>query len=297
MHCQSDYDSIFEAGNDYLYSDEIHPAELSSNECDYDSVFEAGDDYTFYGDIVPNELNLPTVTTSELDQDDELAPRLDGKKYTELTKADPHNKTFFYPWDVRNEFWTADFLKLSKERYFKMLGEINRGEKNGPVWENTELKTYQLRRSLVEIFSERLNMTNFQKRQAIARATNVNGKTFGRKLTLLVYCTCAYVVHNDNTTHVTRNRKCHPNTPDDKKDEIFVRVAEEYDLREKDIRSCYGRLEYLFQEELPPVKFDLRKPGWEPGDFPPNTKGVLQGEKPPTNSSKPRGVYIPFSIT
>lgn len=152
-----------------------------------------------------------------------------------------------------------------------MLAEIHRGEKNGPKWEHTELRTYRYRRALVLIAAERLNLTGTQTDRAIARATNVDAEKLGEALELLIYCTCSYVVHNDESAPYAIKRKCHYNTSDENMDNLFLEVAEEYELTEREIRRVYAKLEQRFTNPLPPVGFDERKPELRPNKYPDRT--------------------------
>ncbi|WP_224268649.1 hypothetical protein [Haloprofundus salinisoli] len=188
--------------------------------------------------------------------------RIDGDAYNQLTKPDPHWATLFRAKDVRGQRWSSDFLKLDKESYFKMLGEIHRGEKNGPKWEHSELKTYRLRVYLVENIGERLNLTSLQIDRAKARATNVDAEKFGKKLELVAFCSCAYVVHRDENTPYAAERKYHPNCAES--DEIFNQVALEFGLRQHDIDRVCRQFDQMFSERLPPKGFDERKPNWTP---------------------------------
>lgn len=201
---------------------------------------------------------------SEKDEEDAKTElRIDGEAYNDLRKPDPNWATTFYHTEVRGERWTADFLKLDKEAYFKMLGEIHRGEKNGPKYEHSELTTHTLREDLVEIIGGRLNLNALLLEEAKARATNVNGEKFGMKLELLVFCVCAYVVHRDDTSPYSAERKFHPNSP--KTDSLFEEVATEFGLKEWEIDRVCRRFDQEFSDHIPPRGFDQRKPGWEPG--------------------------------
>lgn len=194
-------------------------------------------------------------------EEGERSSDIDDEAYNALKKGDPHWATTFYPNEVRSERWDADFLYRNRERYFEMLVEIHKGRQNGPVWEHSELRTYELRKHLVEVIGEMLNMTARQIDQAIARATNVDGEQFGQRLELLVFCTCAYVVHRDETGYA-KNRHYHPNR--DKNDELFEEVAETLALKQFRIDNVCWRFDQKFTDELPPIKFDERKPDWKP---------------------------------
>lgn len=81
-------------------------------------------------------------------------------------------------------------------------------------------------------------------------------------LDLLVYCICAYVVHNDNTPPYAIERKVHPNY--ESKDVIFEQVAFDLGLRPNLIDRVYSRFEQKFTDLVPSKGFDPWKPGWEP---------------------------------
>lgn len=240
--------------------------ELSARDSDADlePYDEPSDPYSDTPEIAPDAPKPPfEESLSEKDEDDAKAELLiDGEAYNRLKKPDPNFATTFYHTEVRGERWTADFLKLDKEAYFKMLGEIHRGEKNGPKYEHSELKTHTLREDLVEIIGERLNLNEFQLEEAKARATNVDGEKFGMKLELLVFCVCGYVVHRDDTSPYAAERQFHPNSPET--DPLFEEVEEDLGLKEWEIDRVCRRLDQEFSEHVPPKGFDRRKPGWEP---------------------------------
>ena len=201
---------------------------MSSIQASYESeqITKASDPYAVTPEVAPEPDSKPTYTTSESNDDAEKdAIHIDGEAYNGLTKPDPHYATFFSPSDVRAETWGSDFLYSDRERYFRMLSAINRGEQNGPTWEHSELETYRLRKHLVEIIGERLNLTKQQIEHTTARATNVDGEKFGQRLELAVFCTAAYVVHRDESGYA-KARDFHPNCP--KNDEVFEEVAEEF---------------------------------------------------------------------
>ena len=231
----------------------------------HEPTTQPSDPYASTLEVAPEPDSEPTYTTSESNDDAEKdAIHIDGEAYNALTKPDPHYATTFAPSEVRGETWESDFLYSDRERYFRMLSAIHRGEKNGPTWEHSELETHRLRKHLVETIGERLNLTEQQIERTTARATNVDGRKFGQRLELAVFCTAAYVVHRDETGY-TKARDFHPNCPE--KDELFEEVAEEFDISENRIENTCRRFDQQFGE-LPPVEFDSRKPDWKPNEHP-----------------------------
>ena len=240
---------------------------MSANPTSYQSEqpAETSDPYAAMPEAAPEPNSKPTYAPSKSSDDAEKdAIHIDGKAYNDLTKPDPHYATTFSPSEVRGETWGSDFLYSDRERYFRMLSAINRGEKNGPTWEHSELETYRLRKHLVEVIGERLNLTKQQIERTTARATNVDGEMFGQRLELAVFCTAAYVVHRDEAGYA-KARKFHPNCTEI--DELFEEVAEEFDLSENRIENTCRRFDQQFGE-LPPVEFDSRKPNWKPNEHP-----------------------------
>ncbi|MFC6614723.1 hypothetical protein ACFQAS_07095 [Halopenitus salinus] len=240
---------------------------MSANQTSHtaETITEPSDEYAATPEVDPptDSKSVYTPTDSEDDGDkDEI--HINGEAYNDLTKPDPHCATFFSPSDVRGEKWVSDFLNLNRERYFRMLSAINRGEKNGPTWEHSQLHTYRLRKDLVEIIGQRLNLTERQIERSIARATNIDGEKFGQRLELAVFCTCAYVVHRDESGY-TKERHFHPNSPET--DELFEEVAEEFNLSENRIENVCRMFDQTFGE-LPPVQFDSRKPNWKANEHP-----------------------------
>lgn len=231
---------------------------------DLESYDEPSDPYSATPEIVPDTPKSPSgELLSGKDEDNVKGElRIDGAAYNRLTKPDPNFATTFYHADVRGERWESDFLKLDKESYFRMLGEIHRGEKNGPKWEHSELTTHSLREDLVDIIGKKLNLTDLQLEEAKARATNVDGEKFGRTLELLAFCVCGYVVHRDESTPAVIKRDFHPNCSET--DLLFEKVAEELGLGEREIDDVCRSLDQKFSEPVPPRGFDRRKPGWEP---------------------------------
>ena len=240
---------------------------MSSIQPSYESeqITKPSDPYAATPEVAPEPESKPTYTTGESNDDAEKdAIHIDGEAYNGLTKPDPHYATFFSSSDVRAETWGSDFLYSDRERYFRMLSAINRGEQNGPTWEHSELETYRLRKHLVEVIGEWLNLTKLQIERTTARATNVDGEKFGQRLELAVFCTAAYVVHRDESGYA-KARDFHPNCP--KNDEVFEEVAEEFDLSENRIENTCRRFDQQFGE-LPPVEFDSRKPNWRADEHP-----------------------------
>jgi hypothetical protein len=250
---------------DYFdHEPELHDERHNYSDPEIDQGRPSADPYSSTLEVATEvvEQSFERTLTDEDEDDAKAELRIDGEAYNRLTKPDPNWATTFRHADVRNERWMADYLKLDKEAYFKMLGEIHRGEKNGPKWEHSELHTHTLREDLVEIIGGRLNLNHLQLEEAKARATNVDGEKFGMKLELLVFCVCAYVVHNDNSTPYADGRKVHPNCTT--KDVIFEQVAFDLGLRPSLINRVYRRFEQEFSTLVPPKGFDPRKPGWKP---------------------------------
>lgn len=226
---------------------------------------EPSDPYGITPHVTPETDSKPTYTPSESNDDGEKdAIHINGKAYNALTKPDPHYATTFSPSEVRGETWGSDFLYSDRERYFRMLSAIHRGEQNGPTWEHSELETYRLRKTLVEIIGERLNLTMQQIERTTGRATNIDGEKFGQRLELAVFCTAAFVVHRDKSGYA-KTRDFHPNCSVN--DELFEEVADEFNLSENRIENTCRRFDQQF-DELPPVEFDSRKPNWKPNEYP-----------------------------
>lgn len=217
------------------------------------------------------ESPAPTTIDNETesnDEDEDNNLRIDGDAYKALTKPDPNWATTFNPVEVRGKQWRADYLYLDKEGHFEMLGAINRGEQNGPKYEHKELHTYRFWKHMVEIIGERLNMTEHQVSRATRRATNIDGEKFGQRVELAVFCTCAYVVHQDKTGFAEK-RRYYPGIDDERLDQLFKDVAEEFELRQKRIDKQIRSFSQKFEaEELPPEGFDERKPNWKSYETP-----------------------------
>lgn len=234
------------------------------------SVFEAADPYVSSGDSLPGIESIPTsediLEEEELSLSKEETPstiRVDGEAYTALTEVEAEAATQIWQSDVRGQRWESDYLYRDKERYFQMLSAINRGEKNGPKWENGPYQTYKLRKDLTEIIGRRLNLSDHQIARATARAVTVDTRKFGRALVLVVFCTCAYVVHRDETGYA-EGRKYHPNQDPEDRDSIFQEVAETYGLRQSDIDRVCRQFDQLFDPDShPPRRFTGKNPNWK----------------------------------
>jgi hypothetical protein len=242
-----------------------HPGRHSYSDPGIDQGRPSEDPYSATLNVSPETSEEPFERKLSQKSEDNAKEEIgiDGEAYNALTKPDTDWAATFYHADVREQRWSADYLKLDKESYFRMLGQIHRGEKNGPKWEHSEYHTHTLREDLVKIAGGKLNLNDLQLEEAKARATNVNGEKFGMTLELLVYCVCALVVHNDEWTPYAKDRKVHPNCPS--KDAIFEQVAFELSLHPDRIDRVYRRFEQNFADAVPPRGFDPRKPGWEPG--------------------------------
>lgn len=232
------------------------------------STTEPSDPYAVTPEVAPEPSSSEQEvgpSDSDHEENDRIVVHLDGDAYNELTKPDPHWATMISPKNVCGERFDSDYVYLDKERYFRMLAGINRGEQNGPTYEHSELRTYRLRKHLVEIIGRRLNMTEQQISRAVARATNVDGEKFGQRLILCVFCTCAYVVHRDETGYA-KDRNYHPNK--DEKDLLFQKVAFEFDLSPNRIENVCRKFDQTFTDMVPPVRYDRRKPNWKPNEHP-----------------------------
>lgn len=83
-------------------------------------------------------------------------------------------------------------------------------------------------------------MTQTQRNRARRYFRNLDREKLGLRLELGAYCLCMYVVEQDEQN---QHRRCHPNLPEEKKDEQFQRIADALGLTEREIQKTYGKIQ------------------------------------------------------
>lgn len=180
-----------------------------------------------------------------------------------LDNPDTNNATFFRADDIgKDEYWPADFLYLKKRDYFAYLKDFNEGCRNGPKRYNNRLVTQEAASDLIRAISGQLEMTPIQRNHARRYFTALDREKLGLSLVLDAYCLCMYVVEQDKRNEY---RRCHPNLPEEKKDELFQQVACSLGLTERDIQKTYGKIQSLLWEAPIPRDTDQRDSGLSVG--------------------------------
>lgn len=166
--------------------------------------------------------------------------------YDDLTTVNFDNRTNIkYQAIDEDAYWPADFLYLQQKKHYEYLNELNAGRKNGPKWTNDDYFTYYAARDLINIISGQLELTPPQRDRAENRFLGLNRGELGHRLDVIAYCLCAYIVETDGNT---TKRRCHPNVAEEKKDEVFRRIAEALGLNDEQISKVYGKLRHQLDD-------------------------------------------------
>lgn len=123
----------------------------------------------------------------------------------------------------------------NKEINYKKLDKINSGLITWE-WTNSPYNTYMVNSHHISALSNQLDLTKVQQSQVYHRFMQLSLEKWGVSAELIAFCVCAVTVHNDNT-----ERSYHYNQKEENKDDRFVQIAENLDLREKSIRKVYSK--------------------------------------------------------
>lgn len=167
---------------------------------------------------------------------------------TSLAQPDTSRETSIGPstfdtpyWTPRHadQFWPADYLYRRKGKFYQHLDEIDKGLKNGYTWWNQPYFTHLANRDLITIFADNLELTRSQKRLAVAFFLDQDLGKWGIRKELVLWATCAYIVHQDESDC----RQCHPRTKEEDKDQRILEAAYSLDLQFKDREKTYGKVQ------------------------------------------------------
>jgi len=149
--------------------------------------------------------------------------------------------------DAEPGFFESDFRYLNKRKHYQYLKELNSGKNISLKWYNDRVFTYEIASDFIDALSAHLELTPQERDNARSYFINLDREKLGLESHLVAYCVCAYVVHeNDND-----ERACHPNVPDDKKDELFRQMVESLDLNQKAVVKTYCKIENRVPETPP----------------------------------------------
>lgn len=180
-------------------------------------------------------LDEPDVDKS-INLDDSMSEAYQG-----LDNPDTDNNTWIKHTDLPvTEHWPDDFLYNGKREYYEHLNELNDGKKNGPHFYNDKAITRKAALHLVDAVGKQLDLNGFEIRQAKGVFTNLDRERLGLRLDLVAYCVCAYIVEQSQRNE----RRAHPNVPEETRDDVFLKVAEDLDLRHQDIVKTYGKIQH-----------------------------------------------------
>jgi len=180
------------------------------------------------------------------------------RPHSTLNAPETNNATWFdYNEETEGYFASSsDWYRTTRYLYFQHLAEINRGRKRGVSYWNDPYITYQSNRDLIEVIADQLDLLPRQRDQAKAWFTNLDLDEWGVRVELVACCLCSRIVHEDEDDE----RRTHPSVPDDKKPKEFVGMADRFNLREKDVRSMYGKIDAYLRRNTRPIsrRFDQR---------------------------------------
>lgn len=172
---------------------------------------------------------------------------------TRLDRPDANNATFISYQDLQKaDNWTADYYPLNKRGFYKKLDETNDGDRNGQ-WRNRPYRTAIENKRMIRSIGDQLGLTFRQRIQAEQWFMSMNLENWKQTKERVAFCLCAYLVHSDERDQ----RACHPQTPDDKKDPLFLGMERRLDLDKtpsignRPFDQTYGLIQSYIQTNRP----------------------------------------------
>lgn len=178
--------------------------------------------------------------------------RNNSNRISSFDTPDTNNATYFLSEDVSG-YYPADFLRLSKSAHFAYLKEINEGLRLLGRYDDPYI-TREAARDLIEALSSQLELTAREKSQARRNFLSLDREKLGISLNLVAYAVCAFAVEQNNR-NVTR--RCHPNIPEDDRDDQFNQMAESLGLTQHNIVKTYGKIQHRLDEVAPAIREDF----------------------------------------
>ena len=158
-----------------------------------------------------------------------------------VTSHDTPNATKFHPDDYDGP--TEDRLDgtRSLEQHYSRLAEQNVGIYTYKWGDNTKLRP-QDNLAILDAIMGQVELTDYQKRIARTEMDNALLSKWsspnGVDAILVGICICAIILRNDWHS----DRFYHPNRSDENNDELLNKFIREESYRDKDIRSCFQKV-------------------------------------------------------
>ncbi|MGQ3327632.1 hypothetical protein [Halorubrum sp. FL23] len=163
------------------------------------------------------------------------------------------NATYFLADDVDGSF-LADFRYLEKPKHFGHLKKINNGFCLGLNRYNDKYVTREMARDHIEALSSQLDLTIRERTQARRYFLSLDREKLGLESSLVAYSVCCYVVEQNERN---KQRRCHPNVPDEDRDNQFKQMEKSLNLGPRSVVKTYGKIQNRLELTIPPVREDF----------------------------------------
>ena len=148
-------------------------------------------------------------------------------------------------------------LRTSSRKFYKDLDHYNSG-----LWtlmtRNDPFETFRQKRDLINMLSAELELNLEQRSRVRSQYLYLDLSKQGVSMELVAFALCAYAVHSDSKRYDHYDRKCHPQTPTESTDPLFVKLlsyfVEAGRFSNKDFEKQYGKVQNQFDgwiHELP----------------------------------------------
>jgi hypothetical protein len=175
-----------------------------------------------------------------------------------INNPDTNHATFFKANDIQSsESFLADFRYLNKRKHYHHLKQLNAGFAVSLGRYNDRLVTYDMAVDVVDNLSSQLGLTKKERSQSRHQFVTLDREELGLRSDLVAYCVCAYVVEQNERNE---ERRCHPNVPENTKDDLFQQIAESLDLSQRGIVKTYGKIQNRVDDTTSPVPEDRHDP-------------------------------------
>lgn len=165
----------------------------------------------------------------------------DELKPEPVVSQETENHTKFHADDGDYEAeYRLDGIKTF-ENHYSRLAKFNVGTYSYKWGDNEKLRR-QDNKAILNAIAGQLDLNTYQHRRAkeemdralLSKWSSPNGID----AVLVSVCICAVILRNDQRS----SRAYHPNRKDDNNDEMFVKLLERFDYRDKTIRSCFEKV-------------------------------------------------------
>lgn len=146
------------------------------------------------------------------------------------------NATTFHAQDVPDTP-RADGTETKRDLYKRLFTEYQTGQYNGKWGDQTKLRAAD-NASMFDAVSSQLDLPQFLKERGREWLHEANLREYGHPVRLVVFCICARLYNSE----AAYENRYHPNRSDENNPDRFLKLANELDLRERDINSVYNKV-------------------------------------------------------